>query len=154
MRHAHPEDFLMRPRGAVDSWSRWKKNVRPVTPLQGYLLWVFGLIHEEMHVWCGLGVQWLYLCHLYCLRYENDVIICIWDVRKYQHCMKSIRKYMWYIFLHIYTVFDEINTCNKVYMNLIHLILTGDLWPPLTIHPLIRGLAKKCPKTLHLKIWF
>ena len=54
--------------------------------------------------------------------------------------------------IHIYTVFDEMNTCNKVYMNLIHLILTGDLWPPLTIHPLIKGLTKKCSKTLHLKI--
>ena len=26
MRHAHPEDFLMRRRGAVDSWSRRKKT--------------------------------------------------------------------------------------------------------------------------------
>ena len=68
-------------------------------------------------------------------------MICIWDVWEYQHCMKSVRKYMIWIIMNYLIIFIqylyEINTCNKAYMNLIDLILTGDLWPsPLTINPL------------------
>ena len=139
------DDAPCPPRGLFDAPSRscWqleplKKNVRLVTPLQGYLRWVFGLIHEEMHVWCGLGMFGRSMAVSFVLssiweRYDNMYLRC-------QKVSTLHEEYSKIYVIHIYTVFDEMYTCNKVYMNLIHLILTGDLWPPLTVDHSLNSL--------------